>query len=48
MVISAEAQPDELSPEGDTAFAFERTASRLIEMQSEEYIQMTHGAAAGT
>jgi cell division protein ZapE len=42
MVISAEAQPDELSPAGDTAFAFERTASRLIEMQSEEYIQAAH------
>ncbi len=42
MVVSAAAQPDALSPEGDTAFAFERTASRLIEMQSEEYIQAAH------
>ncbi len=42
VVASAAAQPDELSPEGDTAFAFERTASRLIEMQSEEYIQAAH------
>lgn len=42
LVASADAQPDELSPEGDTAFAFERTASRLIEMQSEEYIQAAH------
>ena len=45
MVISAAAQPDALYPEGDTAFAFERTASRLIEMQSGEYIQAAHGVA---
>ncbi|PPR12320.1 MAG: Cell division protein ZapE [Alphaproteobacteria bacterium MarineAlpha11_Bin1] len=41
MVVSAAVEPDELCTEGDTAVAFERTASRLIEMQSEEYIQ-TH------
>ena len=34
-----EAEPDVLCTEGDTAAAFERTASRLIEMQSEEYTQ---------
>lgn len=39
MVISAAAQPDELCVEGDTAAAFERTASRLIEMQSADYIK---------
>lgn len=39
MVVSAAAEPDALCTEGDTAAAFERTASRLIEMQSEEYIQ---------
>ena len=43
MVVSADAQPDALSPDGDTAFAFERTASRLIEMQSEEYMRTPHG-----
>ena len=39
MVVSAAAEPDALCTEGDTAAAFERTASRLIEMQSEDYIQ---------
>ena len=41
IVVSAAVEPDELCTDGDTAVAFERTASRLIEMQSEEYIQ-TH------
>lgn len=45
VVASAAAEPDALSPEGDTAFAFERTASRLIEMRSEEYIQAAHQVA---
>jgi cell division protein ZapE len=45
MVVSADAQPDALSPDGDTAFAFERTASRLIEMQSEQYMLAAHGVA---
>ena len=43
MVVSAAAEPDALCTEGDTAAAFERTASRLIEMQSEEYIQAWGG-----
>ena len=45
MVISAAAGPDALCTEGDTAAAFERTASRLIEMQSEDYIKTPHGHA---
>jgi cell division protein ZapE len=43
LVISAEADPDELCPDGDTAFFFERTASRLLEMQSEDYIRVAKG-----
>ena len=42
-IVSAAAEPDALCTEGDTAAAFERTASRLIEMQSAEYIQTPHG-----
>ena len=43
MVVSAAADPDALCTEGDTAAAFERTASRLIEMQSEKYIRARGG-----
>jgi cell division protein ZapE len=38
VVISAEAPAAELYPEGDGAFEFERTVSRLLEMQSLEYV----------
>ena len=38
LVISADAEPDELYTEGDGAFEFERTASRLFEMQSVDYL----------
>ena len=43
IIVSAAAEPDELCTEGDTAAAFERTASRLIEMQSEDYIRAARG-----
>ncbi|ACT59936.1 cell division protein ZapE [Hirschia baltica] len=38
LVLSAEAEPDDLYPEGDGAFEFERTASRLHEMRSKDYL----------
>jgi cell division protein ZapE len=38
LIVSAEAPPQQLYTEGDGAFEFARTVSRLIEMQSAEYI----------
>ena len=38
LFVSAEAEPDQLYPEGDGALLFERTASRLMEMRSEAYL----------
>ncbi|PIW30016.1 MAG: cell division protein ZapE [Rhodospirillales bacterium CG15_BIG_FIL_POST_REV_8_21_14_020_66_15] len=42
-VCTADAPPTELYTQGDGAFEFERTVSRLIEMQSPEYIALPHG-----
>jgi cell division protein ZapE len=38
LVCSAEAPPQDLYAEGDGSFEFQRTISRLIEMQSDDYI----------
>ena len=39
LVIGAAAAPEELYPAGDGAFEFQRTVSRLIEMQSRSYFE---------
>lgn len=44
LLVSADALPDDLYPKGDGKFEFERTISRLLEMQSEEYLALGHGA----
>lgn len=42
VVCTAEVPPQELYAEGEGAFEFRRTVSRLIEMQSEAYLQSKH------
>ena len=42
LVASAEATPDQLYERGENAGMFERTASRLMEMQSQEYLGLPH------
>jgi len=44
-ICSADAPPNELYILGEGAFEFERLVSRLMEMQSEEYLALPHGAA---
>ena len=43
LLAAADAEPQDLYVAGDGAFEFERTASRLIEMQSAEYMAEGHG-----
>ncbi|WP_299324383.1 cell division protein ZapE [Parasphingopyxis sp.] len=43
LLAAADAQPTALYESGDGAFEFERTASRLIEMQSADYMAAGHG-----
>ncbi len=42
LVASAEATPDLLYERGENAAMFERTASRLVEMQSQDYLTLPH------
>ncbi|SMH59294.1 cell division protein ZapE [Azospirillum agricola] len=42
IVVAAEGPPERLYPEGTHAFEFERTVSRLMEMQSEDYLKSQH------
>ena len=41
---TAAAEPQMLYPAGDGAFEFERTVSRLMEMQSADYLALGHGS----
>ncbi len=43
LLASADAAPDALYPKGDGRFEFDRTVSRLLEMQSEDYLAEGHG-----
>ena len=38
LICSAEAAPQDIYPEGKHAFEFQRTVSRLMEMQSADYL----------
>ncbi len=42
LICAADAPPSQLYTEGTGAFEFERTASRLVEMQSEDYVSQVH------
>lgn len=44
LFAAAAAEPHALYPKGDGAFEFERTVSRLMEMQSADYMALGHGA----
>jgi cell division protein ZapE len=43
LIATADATPADLYAKGDGRFEFERTESRLIEMQSQEYLALGHG-----
>jgi cell division protein ZapE len=43
LIATADAEPGDLYKNGDGRFEFERTVSRLIEMQSADYLAQGHG-----
>ena len=47
MVVSAEAEPEQLFPAGEQVAEFERTVSRLHEMQTAQYLQSERRRASG-
>ena len=46
LLIAADAPPEQLYEQGDGRFEFERTVSRLMEMQSADYLAEGHGLRA--
>jgi cell division protein ZapE len=46
LICSAAVAPERIYPEGDGSEVFRRTASRLVEMQSEDYLARGHGLQA--
>ncbi len=48
LFVTANAAPEDLYQKGDGAFEFERTVSRLKEMQSGDYMALGHGTAENT
>ncbi len=44
LIVAADAKPANLYDKGDGRFEFERTISRLMEMQSQDYLALGHGA----
>jgi len=45
LFATAAAEPEDLYPSGDGSFEFQRTVSRLKEMQSDEYMALGHGVS---
>jgi cell division protein ZapE len=45
LIAAADAEPAALYVAGDSSFEFERTASRLMEMQSADYLALGHGGS---
>lgn len=44
LICSADALPDALYLDGEGSFEFERTSSRLMEMQSDSYMELDHAS----